>query len=1138
MASSDRYRHGLDHDPLWYKTGVIYEVHVRAFYDSDADGTGDFRGLTEKLDYIKDLGVTAIWLLPFYPSPLKDDGYDIADYCNVHPHYGTLADFKTFLREAHRRGLRVITELVLNHTSDQHPWFQRARRAKPGSRWRNFYVWSETGTEFHDARIIFKDVEQSNWAWDNVANTYFWHRFFSHQPDLNYDSPAVHEVMFKVVDFWLDMGVDGLRLDAVPYLYEREGTSCENLPETHAFLKKLRQHINEKYGDRMLLGEANQWPEDAVAYFGQGLGDECHMAYHFPLMPRLFMAVRMEDRQPIVDILEQTPPIPQSCQWALFLRNHDELTLEMVTDEERDYMYRMYAHVEQARLNLGIRRRLAPLMNNDRKSIELLNALLFSLPGTPVLYYGDEIGLGENIFLGDRNGVRTPMQWSSDKNAGFSRANPQSLYLPIILDPGYHYEANNVEVQLANPHSLLWWMRRMLALRKRWRALGEGKCQFLQTENRKVLSYFLRYENETLLVVANLSRFPQPVELDLSEFRNAVPMELFGRSAFPVINERPYFLSLGPHSFYWFSLETKFARAQAQPSSNGEIHLPQLEVSHHWQEILADKNSFNMKEILPDYLRAQTWFKGKSRSIKLFTIKEVVPVKCGSGAEARLAFLQVDYVDGDTEMYSLPLAFATGSEAGELRQHSPQRILAELKLSSPGQSGVLYDAFGSPDFCATLLEMIWRPRRIQTDLGLLESVRLAELRRIMGESSPPKPSAARNEQTNSSVVFEDKLMLKLFRRLEPGLNPELEMGQFLNSHSFPHCQTVAGGLEYVGHANSRFTLAVVHAFIPTATNAWAFTLDALSRYYDRVMTWVARGQSAAVPISEPVQLLKPDFPAEVAEAIGTFLESARLLGVRTADLHRVLASDAVSKAFAPENSTPHHRRAVFQSMRSLAAQNLRALRRQVSALPPETQPLANRVAELEPAIIENYRRLCDHRFSAKRLRLHGDCRLGQVLWTGKDFIFIDFEGDASVPISERRLKHSPIRDVATMLRSFHYAAAVGLDQHVQRGSIPPENMVQFQSWLRYWNLWVSVAYLKAYFQSIASAGILPDNEEDVRMILRAYVLDRAMNELGRELSEGGARLGIPLSAVLFLLREPVPPVAATKTALPQPALAH
>ena len=539
---------------------------MRAFQDSDGDGTGDFRGLTSKLDYVRDLGVTAVWVLPFYPSPLKDDGYDISDYYGVHPKYGTLADFKSFLREAHHRGLRVITELVLNHTSDQHPWFQRARRAKPGSRWRGYYVWSDTAEKYKGTRVIFKDSEPSNWTWDPVANAYYWHRFYFHQPDLNYDHPPVHEEMFRVLDFWMDLGVDGVRLDAVPYLYEREGTSCENLPETHAFLKLLRARMDAKYGDRMLLAEANQWPDDAAAYFGSGRGDECHMAFHFPLMPRLFMGLRMEDRTPIVDILQQTPPIPETAQWALFLRNHDELTLEMVTDEERDYMYRMYAHIHQARLNLGIRRRLAPLVGNDRKRIELLSALLFSLPGTPVMYYGDEIGMGENIYLGDRNGVRTPMQWSADKNAGFSRANPQSLYLPINLDPENHYEAVNVDVQEHNRHSLLWWMRQLIALRKRWKAFGLGTLEFLSPDNRKVLAWVRRYQEECILAVANLSRFVQPVELDLVSYQSRVPVELFGRTHFPPVTDKPYFLTLGPHAFYWFSLE---AKAPAQVESAG-----------------------------------------------------------------------------------------------------------------------------------------------------------------------------------------------------------------------------------------------------------------------------------------------------------------------------------------------------------------------------------------------------------------------------------------------------------------------------------------------------------------------------------------------------------------------------------------
>ena len=536
----------------WYKDAIIYEVHVRAFFDSVTDGIGDFGGLTQKLPYLEDLGVTAVWLLPFCPSPLKDDGYDISDYTDVHRSYGSLKDFQRFMREAKSRGLKVITELVLNHTSDQHSG-SNAPACAPGSRWRDFYVWSDTSDKYRDARIIFKDFESSNWTWDPVAKAYYWHRFYSHQPDLNWENPEVRKAMFAAMDFWFDLGVDGLRLDAVPYLFEREGTNCENLPETHTALKELRKHVDEKYEGRMLLAEANQWPEDAVAYFGKG--DECHMAFHFPIMPRLFMGLRMEDRHPITEILRITPPIPENCQWAMFLRNHDELTLEMVTDEERDYMYRSYAQDRGMRINLGIRRRLAPLLENDRRRIELMNALLLSLPGTPVLYYGDEIGMGDNIYLGDRNGVRTPMQWSPDRNAGFSRANPQKLYLPVNIDPEYHYEALNVETQNNNSHSLLWWMKRMIAQRKQHPAFGRGKMEILFPPNRKILAFVREFEDEKILVVANLSRFTQCAELDLSRHREAVPVEVFGRNRFPAITEQPYLLSLGPHAFQWFHLQ-------------------------------------------------------------------------------------------------------------------------------------------------------------------------------------------------------------------------------------------------------------------------------------------------------------------------------------------------------------------------------------------------------------------------------------------------------------------------------------------------------------------------------------------------------------------------------------------------------
>src|SRR5438876_4088344 len=605
---------GLTDDPLWYKDAFIYELHVRSFCDSDGDGVGDFRGLTQRLDYLQDLGVTALWLLPFCPSPLKDDGYDTADYTGIHAAYGTMRDFKAFLREAHRRGLRVIIELVLNHTSDQHPWFRRARQAKPGNHWRKFYVWSDTPEKYREARIIFKDFEPSNWTWDPVAHAHYWHRFYAHQPDLNYDHPEVRRSMQRVVDFWLELGVDGLRLDAVPYLYEREEMSCENLPETHAFLKELRGQVDERVQNRMLLAEANQWPEDAIAYFGEG--DECHMAFHFPLMPRLFMAIQREDRFPIIDIARQTPQIPDSCQWALFLRNHDELTLEMVTDEERDYMYRTYATDPAARVNLGIRRRLAPLLSNDRRKIELLNGLLLSMPGTPVIYYGDEIGMGENIYLGDRNSVRTPMQWSADRNAGFSRANPQKLYLPLIIDPEYHYEAFNVETLQDNPDSLLWWMKRMIGLRKRFKAFGRGSTEYLSPDNRKILVFLRRYEDETILVVANLSGSAQQVEIDLSEFQDRQPVELVGSVEFTTVQDRPYPLTLGPYGFYWFSLErapVALSGGRAEPAAQPE---PAPVLAAAPDRLFLPETAPALERALVPYIRRHRWFRGKARKIR------------------------------------------------------------------------------------------------------------------------------------------------------------------------------------------------------------------------------------------------------------------------------------------------------------------------------------------------------------------------------------------------------------------------------------------------------------------------------------------------------------------------------------------
>jgi maltose alpha-D-glucosyltransferase/alpha-amylase len=1109
-------RDGLLPEPFWYKSGVIYEVHVRAFYDSDGDGVGDFRGLTQKLNYLKDLGVTALWLLPFYPSPLKDDGYDIADYLDVHPMYGTLADFKVFLREAHHRNLRVITDLVISHTSDQHPWFRRARCAKPSSRWRNFYVWSTTAEKYKHSRIIFKDVEHSNWTWDPVANAYYWHRFFSHQPALNYDNPDVFSEIIQVMDFWLDLGVDGLRLDGAPYLYVREGTSSENLPEVHACLKQLRAHVEKNYGDRILLAAADQWPEDAAAYFGQGKGDECHVAFHFPLMPRLFMALHMEDRTPIVDILEQTPSIPETGQWALFLRNHDELTLEMVTDEERDYMYRTYARVDQARLNFGIRRRLAPLLDNDRKRIELLNALLISLPGTPVLYYGDEIGMGDNIFLGDRNGVRTPMQWRADQNAGFSSANPQSLYLPVICDPAYDCETVNVETQSRNPHSLLCWMRRLLALRKRWRALGEGKCEFLQTVNHKILSYILRHDAEAVLVVANLSRFVQPAELDLSAFKGYVPVELFGRVEFPAIGKGSYLFTLNPHDFQFFSLESKTSVPLAAGSPDEEIKLPVLTVAEEWTSVVSLNNKPQLEAMLAEWLQQQRWFGGKARVVTRATINESFPIACGPDT-ALFNLLQVDYLQGDSDLYALPLAFADPKKAESIRKNFPRFIIGRLNIQSTGQSGLLYSAVANKEFCKSLVDLISHRRRLKSDTGELEASRTPVFRRVLGDAPLPEPVAGKAEQSNSSVIYGDKFILKLYRRLDAGLNPDLEVTRFLTAREFPYAQQLAGALEFCQANGDRMTLGMLNRFVPDAKDAWTYTLDSLGRYFERVATLIAGGHSPPAADGSMSQWIQNGLPADVSEVVGVYLDSAQVLAERTAALHLVLASETRDEAFAPEPFMPYHMRGLFQSMRNQAKRILGLLRHRLQALPADIVPMAERVLQLEPPIISRFRLLCERRLTTLRIRCHGDFHLGQVLYDGKDFVIIDFEGEPALPLSERRLKHSPLRDVAGMVRSFDYAAWTGLDNYVKRGGLQNESRPKFQPWLRLWQEAVSSVYLHTYRKMTEKSDLLPLSDEELFVMLPAYLLHKALYEVGYELNNRPGWLRIPLLGILQLL---------------------
>ncbi|MBW4574512.1 MAG: maltose alpha-D-glucosyltransferase [Aphanothece sp. CMT-3BRIN-NPC111] len=1126
----------LNNDPLWFKDAIIYEVPVRAFADSNEDGIGDFRGLTDKLDYLKDLGVTAIWLLPFFPSPLKDDGYDIADFTSVNPIYGNLSDFQQLLDAAHERGIRVIIELIVNHTSDQHPWFQRARKAPPGSKERDFYVWSDTPEKYPDVRVIFQDFEHSNWTWDPVAKSYYWHRFYSHQPDINYDNLEVQKAVLDTVDFWLAMGVDGLRMDAVPYLYEREGTNCENLPETHAFLKRLRKHVDEKFPNRMLLAEANQWPEDAVQYYGEG--DECHMNFHFPLMPRLFMALQMEDNFPIIDILQQTPHIPDNCQWALFLRNHDELTLEMVTDEDRDYMYRVYAEDTQARLNLGIRRRLAPLMGNNRRRIELMNALLLSLPGTPVLYYGDEIGMGDNIYLGDRNGVRTPMQWSGDRNAGFSRGNPQRLYAPPILDPEYHYEAINVETQRANLNSLWWWMKRLIAIRERFQAFGRGTFEFLYPENRKVLAFLRTYGGEHILVVANLSRFVQTVELDLSPFKGASLVEIFGRTEFPRVGESPYFLSLGPHTFYWFTLQLQEADSRL---SQPQAQLPTLAVNGKWQNLFASESRATLTSVLPDYLRSRRWFGGKARTIQNMAIAEVIPVPY-KDSEAYIVLLRVDYTEGLPETYVLPLTYVSDflhdredgvgtnvlESTGVSRTIPTEQIVAYLKIQGTKEVGVLFDAVADKDFLTFPLEAVFNSHRYKGDVGELLATGTDVLTQGLDVETRNfgslQPHLLKGEQSNTSAVYGDKFILKFFRKVEEGINPELEIGRFLTegtaAGTLPlpvHFAPLAGALEYRTQATQAITIGILHKLVPDTRDAWSYTLDSLRDYFDQVLVRQVDISQVDLPshLFESEALVK--IPDLAHELIGSYLTNSEILGQRTAELHIAFASAPDNPDFAPEPFTSFYQRSIYQYMRNLAGRVLLLLRKQLPELPPDTQQLAHTLLNRQEQLMERFKSILNLKITAMRTRCHGDYHLGQVLYTGKDFIIIDFEGEPARPISERRMKRSPLRDVAGMLQSFNYAVTVALRNELENGMIRPETLPVMEEWAQFWFASVSTAFLNTYRATADNASFIPNTQYELQVLLDAYVLEKVVYELGYELNNRPDWVHIPLQRILQLL---------------------
>jgi maltose alpha-D-glucosyltransferase / alpha-amylase len=1082
-------------DPLWYKDAVIYQLNVKSFFDSNDDGIGDFRGLTSKLGYIRDLGVNTVWLMPFYPSPLRDDGYDIADYTNIHPHYGTLDDFRAMLLEAHRLGLKVVTELIINHTSDQHPWFQASRKAPAGAPERDFYVWSDTDQKYLGTRIIFLDTENSNWTWDPVAKAYYWHRFFSHQPDLNFDNPAVMEAVLQIMRFWLDMGVDGFRLDAIPYLVEREGTNNENLRETHEVIKTLRAAIDAKYKNRFLLAEANQWPEDVREYFGDG--DECHMAYHFPLMPRIYMSIAQEDRYPITEIMQQTPDIPDTCQWAIFLRNHDELTLEMVTSTERDYMYTTYASDIRARINLGIRRRLAPLMENDHDRIKLMNSLLLSMPGSPTLYYGDEIGMGDNVFIGDRNGVRTPMQWSPDRNAGFSRADPQRLYLAPIMDPIYGYPSTNVEAQIRDPSSLLSWTKRMLAVRKTSQAFGRGVRRFLKPGNRKILAYLSEYRDDTVLCVANLSRSAQPVELNLATFKGRVPVEMLGRTTFPPIGDLPYLLTVAAYGFYWFKLTTD---AEA-PSWHEQIfsidERPVLVLFDGWSSLFRDRvvpwriglaekirQQFET-DTLPRYIESQRWYAAKGTPIERARIVDHVVWQ-----EGKLSWVLalLDIGAADESGYFMPLALAWERDEERVRNLTTSAI---AKIRQQANVGVMGDAFADEAFCRAIVAAMAKSRTIATAQGKLQFRPTAAFTELAGSDFATLPAARpQGSSSNTVVVMGERLILKGYRRLRVGASPELEMGLFLTEVvKYPHCAPLAGVLEYTGDGQTKL-LAMLQAYIANQGDGWTYSLEYLRRHLEEHRTSPA---TDALPVN----------------AHEAYLIMIRTLAKRTAELHGALATRTGDSAFDPlpltrADADGYRQRALGEARNAFAL-----LRANIEQVPPAERDRANEVLAQQDRLLTRLEACAAEESQGQKIRIHGDYHLGQVLVTRNDFVIVDFEGEPGHSVEQRRAKQSPLRDIAGMLRSFSYVEHSAL----RSAAHDDVEFTKLAPLARGWASEVRAAFLAAYDAEAARSSLYASLTPG-RGLLGLFELEKALYELRYELGNRPTWVGIPLQGIL------------------------
>ncbi len=1095
---------GMMETPDWYRDAIIYQLHVKAFHDSNGDGIGDLRGLTEKLDYIEQLGVNTIWLLPFYPSPMRDDGYDISDYRRINKAYGTRRDFRRLIREAHGRGLRVITELVINHTSDQHPWFQAARNAPRGSAKRNYYVWSDSDEKYAGTRIIFTDTETSNWAWDPVAQQYYWHRFFSHQPDLNFANPSVVRAVTRIMRYWLDMGVDGLRLDAIPYLCEREGTTNENLPETHAVVKEMRKVVDEHYSDRMFLAEANMWPEDVLDYFGDG--DECHMAYHFPLMPRMYMALAQEERHPIVEILEQTPAIPEGCQWAMFLRNHDELTLEMVTDEERDYMYETYARDPRARINVGIRRRLAPLLGNDTQKIKLLTSLLLSMPGSPILYYGDEIGMGDNIYLGDRNGVRTPMQWSPDRNAGFSRADPQQLYLPPIMDPVYGYEAVNVEAQAREVSSLLNWMRRVIGVRKSTRVFGRGKLTLLAPGNRHVFAYLREHEGETILCVANLAGTAQPVELDLSRFKGLVPVEMMGRTHFPPIGDLPYFLTLPGHEFFWFRLASEASAPEWHTEGLPASELVTLVVSERWDSFFPERLtperqrvSQNMlrrlrESALPRYLAASRWFEDGAADGAEITIDRRDVWQTTHG-DFMLMRLSVNGGDGLVRHPVLMLALAWGSDRDERIRELLAGAVARVRERA--RTGILFDALRDRGFCLAAIEAIRKGAVTELANGRLAGTPTGAAAELLGGVDQDAAfTLASSVGGAPAAVLAGSVELKLVSEPERAA-AGLEIARFLTEQRrFVRFPRLAGELSYADGDNTTPVVVACEHWRHQG-DVWRYIRHHLDRFLDEARL-------------RPAEETRESLTAVHADSLAVLTT----LGRRIGELH--LALGAGGGDFAPVAIEGREPASWQADVCEAAAAALDGLAARLDRLPPRERSAAETLIAGRQALVGHIRSLAAGQFRGLKCRYHGDLHLGRVLITESDLVLTEFAADPAHTGAgpDQDPRHSPLRDIAEVLRSVDRAVRSAL-----RGfrDVAAGDQSRLHEFAADWRQRAADALLDAYLETTADSALHgPERAETLGMI-ELFVIEKLLHELRHGSAQAGRDDQLALGGLVDLL---------------------